>query len=303
MVGRHPIKCWSKTQRIIAKSSAESELYGVVKGVCEALGFFSLLEDLDLKAEGRVLMDASAAMGIIERRGLAKVRHVDTDVLWLQETEIRKKLPLKKIECVSNPADLMTTNVDSMKINKHMLFMNMTFESGRAGAAARLHSLQDAKDTWDMRGAGGRWIRRHGGWRRSLCTPCRIPKGPRREVRLQGLRVTRGVTSEGESFEVRDNWMDPKAAHRDLGFWWIGKTMFVEEDALEAGNGKRGRFAELVPTFEVSEKVQELEGQCMKLKGAEIVKADGVRDHQGDFVKLDDVEFGSLAKGVRWADV
>ena len=35
MVGNHCIKAWAKTQSVIAKSSAESELYSVVKGATE----------------------------------------------------------------------------------------------------------------------------------------------------------------------------------------------------------------------------------------------------------------------------
>ena len=46
MVGTHLIKSWATTQATIAKSSAESELYGIVRGTCEALGFISLAEDL-----------------------------------------------------------------------------------------------------------------------------------------------------------------------------------------------------------------------------------------------------------------
>ena len=52
MLGQHCIKTWSKTQSLIAKSSAESELYGIVKALCEALGTLTLMEELgkELKA-------------------------------------------------------------------------------------------------------------------------------------------------------------------------------------------------------------------------------------------------------------
>ena len=45
MMGQHCIKTWSKTQALIAKSSAESELYGVVKASCEALGSLTLAQE------------------------------------------------------------------------------------------------------------------------------------------------------------------------------------------------------------------------------------------------------------------
>ena len=80
------IKTWSKTQAVLAKLSAESELYGVVKGASEGLGVCALLRDF---GEGvplvRMHVDATAANGITERKGLSKVRHIDTDVLRLQE--------------------------------------------------------------------------------------------------------------------------------------------------------------------------------------------------------------------------
>ena len=42
---RHPIKAYSKTQATIANSSAESELFGIVRATCEALGFLALAND------------------------------------------------------------------------------------------------------------------------------------------------------------------------------------------------------------------------------------------------------------------
>ena len=71
--GGHCLKTWSKTQAVVAKSSAESELYGVVKGGCELLGLLSLAGDFgDATASGVIMLDAAAAMGIIERKGVGK---------------------------------------------------------------------------------------------------------------------------------------------------------------------------------------------------------------------------------------
>ena len=46
MVGQHCLKTWSKTQAIIAKSSAEAEFYGVVRGATESLDMSTLIKDL-----------------------------------------------------------------------------------------------------------------------------------------------------------------------------------------------------------------------------------------------------------------
>ena len=58
----------------------------MVQGSAEGLGVSTLLKDLGVDgAKVRMRVDAIAAKGIIERRGFNNVRHIETDVLWLQE--------------------------------------------------------------------------------------------------------------------------------------------------------------------------------------------------------------------------
>ena len=67
MRGAHLIKAWSNTQAFLAKSSAESELYGVVKGASEGLGVNTLLRDLgQYEPKVRMHLDATAMRGVIE---------------------------------------------------------------------------------------------------------------------------------------------------------------------------------------------------------------------------------------------
>ena len=111
-IGCHLIKTFSKTQSVIAKSSGESELYGVVRASTDALGISTLLEDFgEAGMRVRLGIDASAAMGIVQRRGLGKLRHVEVDVLWVQEQQARRLLPLHKVLGTKNPFDMMTKNV------------------------------------------------------------------------------------------------------------------------------------------------------------------------------------------------
>ena len=75
------MKVYSKTQAIIAKSSGESELYGVIRASTESLGISTLLEDFGFDGVKVIVgMDANAAIGIVQRRGLNKLRHVELDV-------------------------------------------------------------------------------------------------------------------------------------------------------------------------------------------------------------------------------
>ena len=82
---------------MVALSSAEAELYAAVKGACEGLGTASLKEDMGGRADLRMHLDASAAIGIVERKGLCKRRHLDLNTLWLQEQEARRRLPTNKV--------------------------------------------------------------------------------------------------------------------------------------------------------------------------------------------------------------
>ena len=152
MIGNHCLKTWSKTQAIIAKSSAEAELYGVVRGATESLGMNTLIKDLGgSQLQIQLHLDATAAKGIVERRGLSKVRHVDVNVLWLQETCARKTIPMNKVPGEENCADLMTKHLAAKTISKNVERMRMSFESGRAAKAAALHAVSFAKGTHTTR--------------------------------------------------------------------------------------------------------------------------------------------------------
>ena len=83
--GSSVLKSYSKTQGTIAQSSAESELIAVVKAACEAIGTVSLASDLGIEVRVRLHVDAAAALGILERQKVGRVRHLVVGVLGLQE--------------------------------------------------------------------------------------------------------------------------------------------------------------------------------------------------------------------------
>ena len=85
MAGKHLIKSWSSTQKNITLSSGEAELVAAVKMSTELIGILQLLEDWGVKREARVYVDSSAAIGITQRRGNGKLRHVKVGMLWIQE--------------------------------------------------------------------------------------------------------------------------------------------------------------------------------------------------------------------------
>ena len=248
MVGSHLIKTYSKTQATIAKSSAESELYGIVRATCECLGMMTLLEDLGAEYTARLHMDATAAQGVIDRQGISKIRHLDLNVLWLQEQLARELAPITKVIGTKNGADLMTKNVEAPLMLEHCRRLGVEPREGRASKAAALqycarddrvakaddkmlaacekYAVGNGHDYWRARGAGGCWTRVHATPRRSLFTPCRVPRGPARPDLLDELRVTEGTYADGSNFKIIDGWRQGGRAHRVLDQPWTGITTF-----------------------------------------------------------------------------
>ena len=105
---------------MVAKSSADSELYGVIRGACEGLGTKTLCEDLGESLSIVLQLDATSAKGILDRTGLAKVRHIDVNCLWLQEQCAKELVPLVKIPGEHNSADLMTKHLTRLMIKRHI---------------------------------------------------------------------------------------------------------------------------------------------------------------------------------------
>ena len=140
-LGTHVLKGWSKTQSLIALSSRESELYATLRAAAEALGVMSMMKDMGYQVSGEVWSDASAALGIIHRKGLGKIRHIDTGLLWIQQTAAEQRLRFQKVLGKNNPADLFTKYPDQKTSEGHTSTKHYYFNTGRAKEAPKLHGV------------------------------------------------------------------------------------------------------------------------------------------------------------------
>ena len=129
MFGSHAVKSWSKDQSVIALSSGQAELYAANLGGIQALGMKSFLCDVGVKMDVKILIDAKAALGIIGRQGLGKVRHIEVQDLWLQEKVQSKVVTVEKVAGTENMADLMTKPLSAEEINVHISNMGCRFEA------------------------------------------------------------------------------------------------------------------------------------------------------------------------------
>ena len=147
MHGSHLIKAYSRTQSNIALSSGEAEFYGLVSTASEALGLVAMTEDFGDKSEAYLYADASAAIGVANREGLGRIRHLDTQSLWLQQALRKKRLGLGKVLGTENPSDLTTKHVGSKLLGQHVTCMGCQFVEGRAELAPQV--VQEVEDTVD----------------------------------------------------------------------------------------------------------------------------------------------------------
>ena len=140
-MGQHCLKTWSSTQATVALSSAEAELYALTKGAAQGLGMMALLHDFGLTVSVTVHTDASAAIGIVRRAGLGKLRHLNVRYLWVQDQVKRERLWLEKVAGADNPADLATKHLSADVMRKHLESLGVRAGGGRARSAPPLGSL------------------------------------------------------------------------------------------------------------------------------------------------------------------
>ena len=84
---------------------------------------------------------ASAALGIIKRVGLGKVRHLDTNYLWVQERAAKKEIEYGKVKGTENPGDLLTKGLSSEKIEHFIEMISIRTTSEKDAEALSTRKL------------------------------------------------------------------------------------------------------------------------------------------------------------------
>ena len=221
--GGHVLKSWATTQTTVALSSAEAELYSLVKGASQALGMLAVGRDLGVNLEARIHSDAAATLGIVQRQGLGKLRHISTQFLWIQDKVRNKQLAVFKVPGKENPADILTKNVPGEVLSRHLWTLRVSTSSDRAGTAPQLNHV--AGDSWTE---GQTYVvRTHYQPRRLLFTPMRVLGAPPAKS-LTPQRTTKGTfVVTGKKFTRIDTWTARATAHLDLDEPWTGATEFT----------------------------------------------------------------------------
>ena len=138
MWGGHCINSWSSTQKNITLSSGEAELVAAVKMSTELIGITQLAHDWNMEVEGRLYVDSEAAIGVVNRWGNGKLRHVRVGMLWIQERVEEGGMAISKVLGTENPADAMTKYLPGTKMEVYMDRMSQSYRGGRAEASLRV---------------------------------------------------------------------------------------------------------------------------------------------------------------------
>ena len=124
------VKVWSKTMGILAPSSGESELAAVVRAATEGLGLQSVLGDFDSCGHVAVKSDATAAIGMVHRLRLGKVRHLAVGDLWSQHHVRSGKIRVSKMSGLESPSDPQTKYLGPEPLQRHTKACNWVLVDG-----------------------------------------------------------------------------------------------------------------------------------------------------------------------------
>ena len=121
-------------------------MHATLRTSAETLGIISMAKAMGYKLAGCVWGDASAALGIIHRKGMGRTRHIDTSYLWVQQVAAERRLSFAKVLGRENPADPYTKHLDISIADKHVWKLNCKYNEGRSNIAPELHTLSIS---WD----------------------------------------------------------------------------------------------------------------------------------------------------------
>jgi hypothetical protein len=119
--GLHCIRTWASTQATIATSSGEAEFYALIESASRGLGLQTLAKDLGHELGVDLYSDASAGRSMSFRKGLGKVRHMDTKFLWIQDLVKTDRLKVLKVKGTRNPADVGTKYLAISEMEEKLL--------------------------------------------------------------------------------------------------------------------------------------------------------------------------------------
>ena len=96
-----------------------------------------MLKDMGTSVLLEIQTDSSSAKAMCGRRGVGKVRHLQTPLLWIQDRVQRGDVIIKKIDGKTNSADLGTKVLAEKLINTYLKELGFHYREGLPTGAKR----------------------------------------------------------------------------------------------------------------------------------------------------------------------
>ena len=126
-----------------------------------------------------------------------------------------------------NLADILTKNVPSECLARHLEVMGFYFDATHSASDLRISRV--GEDNWELKhGDRGEWIRMHTNPRTAKLTPYKVALGPKRYEKVGNMRMIVGRYIDGEDFWELDEQTKLADAHQRSFKPWTGATMFAD---------------------------------------------------------------------------
>ena len=117
------IQFGSRTQSVVALSSAESELYAIGTGATESLHAMNFIKEAmpTMKINIRIYTDSTSGKSMATRIGSSKkAKHIDLKYLFIQQLVHNGILSIHKVHTTANMADILTKYTSAEVLHKHL---------------------------------------------------------------------------------------------------------------------------------------------------------------------------------------
>ena len=116
----------SRGQASVALSSCETEVLAASEGIKEAL----LLQEVLMFAglghnEIKIKVGSSAAHALFQRRGVGRMKHIDSRIVWLQDLIAAGGVRLKNVPRTQNLADMLTHTAGAKELEVFLPLMGL----------------------------------------------------------------------------------------------------------------------------------------------------------------------------------
>ena len=186
-------------------------MYAAASGACDSVLIVGILKwMLDTFFQIHLYLDSAAARGIINRRGVGKVRHLSCRSLWLQERMADGSLVVSPVSGLTNPADIGTKrlNVNRMKALMFLLGMFDSVNSCHVGET-EAHSIIHRQEVRKAMQSVRRLVK---------CEDSPLQILVLTRALALGLARGQGSADQLTSFAVSNWWMTAYCVC--IGAWW-----------------------------------------------------------------------------------